>query len=634
MFHHWVRRTPRPAAARRRHWQPRLEQLETRDVPAILVPGDPITPGTPTSFSGVGGTITAGGAINALNAFKAAIGGVNHGATPQPLVGGFRTITWDGVKLDGTDFGGGANTTVINAGKTVVIPTNRFQTNGTLLGDPYAVSGDGFTDVNSHVTGLFPAFSPNNTFAMFNQNTIDQSFVVPSPATSTPVPAATRGFGAIFINVRTPNSSSIEYFHGAQSLGKFFVPTSNTAGDPEFLGVLFSSPIVTNVTLTLGTDNLFSFDGVTTTGTTTDNPPTHNLVVTDDFDYAEPVPLQDLPPVIDGPQGTANSKPILSAVPDTPVTGVVAHFSDNTTPTAPAGQFKAVINWGDGHTTNGVVASDGAGGFSVTGTNTFLSPGVFPLSTTIEDMTDFTTVTVANTACVGTLNQRLVARVYRDVLQRDVDTLGLASASLLFDSGALNAQSLAQLLEQSSEFRVVEAQALYQHFLHRAADAPGLAALTAALAAGTTFEQAGTILAGSTEYFLTRGGNTNTGVVNALFQDILGRAPSGPELTASVNFLTGGGTTAQLAAVFFGSAEYHNRVVDLEFRNVLRRHNTDPTAANFFAAFYTQGTVGGLDPFSRIFATLVGSLEYATDVGNLCILQPPIAVDLLAPNAP
>src|SRR5262249_25128483 len=160
-----------------------------------------------------------------------------NGATASPQNGGFRTITWDGVKLDGTDFNN--NSTVIVPNKTVGIPINRFQNVGVIFEEVYAVSGDGFKSVNPNVNAanpaLFPAFTPNNTFAMFNENTIGMSFVLPSAPTTTPVEAATRGFGAIFLNVRTPNTSSIEYFAGDRSLGKFFVPVGNQ-GEPEFLG--------------------------------------------------------------------------------------------------------------------------------------------------------------------------------------------------------------------------------------------------------------------------------------------------------------------------------------------------------------------------------------------------------------
>ena len=125
-------------------------------------------------------------------------------------------------------------------GKTVGIPLNRFQAQGTFFEEVYAVSNDGFTDVNPNVTGLFPAFSPNNTFAMFNDNSIDQSFVLPSATGTTPALAGTRGFGAIFINNEVVNTSSIEYFHGSESLGKFFVDVG-TKGQPQFLGVLFNN---------------------------------------------------------------------------------------------------------------------------------------------------------------------------------------------------------------------------------------------------------------------------------------------------------------------------------------------------------------------------------------------------------
>src|SRR5689334_8732643 len=88
-----------------------------------LSPGNPVVPGSPTTFSGVGGTNTSGGAFTALSVFEAAIGGAKNTAA-SPQTGGFRTITWDGVTLDGTDFGG--DTVVIVSGKTVGIPVNRF----------------------------------------------------------------------------------------------------------------------------------------------------------------------------------------------------------------------------------------------------------------------------------------------------------------------------------------------------------------------------------------------------------------------------------------------------------------------------------------------------------------------------
>ena len=48
------------------------------------------------------------------------------------------------------------------------------------------MSGDGFAIVNLAAKSLFPAFRPKNTFAMFNDNTIDFSFVAPSATGTAP----------------------------------------------------------------------------------------------------------------------------------------------------------------------------------------------------------------------------------------------------------------------------------------------------------------------------------------------------------------------------------------------------------------------------------------------------------------
>src|SRR5262249_27156733 len=150
-------------------------------------------------------------ATSARNSFTAAIGGANNAGSPSQTTG-FRAINWDAVKLDGTDFNGA--TTVISAGKTVGIAPNRFQARGVLFDEIYAVSGDGFTSVNAAVAGAFPAFSPANVFAPFNDNTLDFGFVLPSDPASTPARGAVRGFGAVFEDVQKPNATSIEYFAG------------------------------------------------------------------------------------------------------------------------------------------------------------------------------------------------------------------------------------------------------------------------------------------------------------------------------------------------------------------------------------------------------------------------------------
>jgi hypothetical protein len=356
---------------------------------APLAPGDPVPvgPGAVTVGGNTGNLTTAAAA---LANFKAAIGGVNNTAA-APQNGGFRTITWDGVKTDGTDAVAGPNSTVPippvggGATKTVGIPLDRFQGSGVFFGAVYAVSSDGFVDVNPSVGApnpvLFPAFSAPNTFAMFNDNGIDFKFVAPSATNTALVSAASRGFGSIFLNVQQPGTT-IQFFHNATLIDTLNVPTGGP-GAAVFAGELFSSPIVTNVLLTLGNGVIFKFDGTTVTSGQP-NSASNNLVVVDDWAFAEPVPITNGFAITSGAAGTNNAAVLVNARQNQPFTGVVATFSD-ADPNGNAKDYTAIINWGDGHLTNGTIAADGKGGFSVTGTNTYVHGGSFPISVDVFD---------------------------------------------------------------------------------------------------------------------------------------------------------------------------------------------------------------------------------------------------------
>lgn len=265
-------------------------------------------------------------------AFRAAVTGA--GAT----VG---TIGWDGVRLDGTDNGG--NTTPIVAGKITGIPVNRFQVRGVIFNEVTAVANDSFLSANAGVADQFPAFSPANTFSAFNSNRIELRFVVPSAPTTTPIAGATRGFGVIFLDVERANTSSIEYFNGSVSLGKFFVP-AGASGQAQFLGVLFGAPVVTRVVITTGTGTLFSFNnGQVTAGAadqTINAGQNTDQVAADDFIIADPVAAT-----------TSIAAAAFSGVGTTDATSALAAFrtsiggADNSTVAGPQASGRREINW-------------------------------------------------------------------------------------------------------------------------------------------------------------------------------------------------------------------------------------------------------------------------------------------------
>jgi hypothetical protein len=239
----------------------------------------------PQIFSGTGAS-----AITAFDTFKTAI------KTATGVDG--NRIGWDGVKLDGTDVN--PNTRVIDSGKTVEIPVDRFKNVGAIFADPYTVSGDGFASVNPGTANQFVAFSPSNVFAMFDpiagqfdDRNIQQSFVL----SGTDTVAGTRGFGAIFVDVEQDGSSSIEYFgkdasNNKVSLGKYYV-TPSANGEAQFLGVLFDSAVVAEIEITVGSKALFSFDGSAIQAFGAENLSQNiDLAVTDDFFFPVPETLQ------------------------------------------------------------------------------------------------------------------------------------------------------------------------------------------------------------------------------------------------------------------------------------------------------------------------------------------------------
>jgi hypothetical protein len=75
---------------------------------------------------------------------------------------------------------------------------------------------------------------------------------------------------------------------------------------------------------------------------------------------------------------------VFTPVAGTAFNGVVATFLDGN-PLAPASNFQATINFGDGHTGAGTVVSLGNGSFQVVGTNTYATVGTYAVSALITD---------------------------------------------------------------------------------------------------------------------------------------------------------------------------------------------------------------------------------------------------------
>lgn len=234
------------------------------------------------------GTNTSGGAVSALNAFEAGIGGANNGAG-GPHASGFRTITWEGVPdafADPNRLPAGYYNANSTRGLVLATPGSAVEVSGS------SAPNLGFGDLNLTYPSDFPAFSPTRVFSPIGSNVTDLTFYVAGTATH----AIVSGFGAIFRNVEVANTSSIEYFdRTGHSLGKFFAPVG-TNSQAEFLGVLFSPETVARVEITSGTTALGP----------NDNPPSTNVVALDDFAYSEPQALPSPTLTVNSPSDGAS----------------------------------------------------------------------------------------------------------------------------------------------------------------------------------------------------------------------------------------------------------------------------------------------------------------------------------------
>ena len=227
----------------------------------------------PITYSASGATATDIQAT--VDAFRTDLGVLNANVAGS-FASGRREINWDGVP---NSFSAPnllpANFFNVNSPRGVVFstPGTGFQvsansTSGTAIQ---------FGNLNASYPGQFATFSPERLFTAIGSNVVDVNFFVPGSTT----PALTRGFGSVFTDVDTANTTSIQYFDALNnSLGTFFVP--NFTGDEtlSFLGVSFDTSAVSRVRIISGNQAL----SASSTG---------DAVAMDDFIYAEPAAVPE-----------------------------------------------------------------------------------------------------------------------------------------------------------------------------------------------------------------------------------------------------------------------------------------------------------------------------------------------------
>jgi Domain of unknown function (DUF4214)/IPT/TIG domain len=207
--------------------------------------------------------------------------------------------------------------------------------------------------------------------------------------------------------------------------------------------------------------------------------------------------------------------------------------------------------------------------------------------------------------CGGDADLSYVQQLYRDLLNRTADPSGLITFVTGLDSRQLTRARVVEDILDSNEYRGDVVQGLYQTYLHRPADQGSLTAFTKLVANGGTDEQVAAALAGSAEFFQDNG-STNTGFLDALYLDALGRTPDAAGLSTWQRALQGGATRAQVAAAILGSTEYLTHRTQGLYQQFLRRP-ADSSGLNAFVSALEEGAHD-----ETVIAGLVESVEYFT----------------------
>lgn len=293
----------------------------------------------------------------------------------------------------------------------------------------------------------------------------------------------------------------------------------------------------------------------------------------------------------------------------TALAGQVATFTEPGSSVG-ADSFTANIDWGDGTSSGGTIAAAGSG-FAVSGSHTYGDEGHYKLSVTVSrDGGKSTTASGQATVLEamladgtdGTANSRWVNEIYGDLLHRPADVDALKYWAGQLDGGEAR-QNVVSSIEASPEYRGDQVQTVFETYLHRAAQTADQTYFSQYLASHSV-EQLSAVIIGSAEYYNNRGGGTNDGFLDALFEDVLHRPIDSSARQFFNGQLASGTTGSQVAAEVFTSDEYVRDLVSSLYLSLLDRP-ADSGGLGYFAGQLEHGASD-----SQVIAIIAASDEY------------------------
>jgi hypothetical protein len=200
-------------------------------------------------------------------------------------------------------------------------------------------------------------------------------------------------------------------------------------------------------------------------------------------------------------------------------------------------------------------------------------------------------------------NANFVESLYWDLLGRAADDAGLQGWLAAMDGGTSRAQ-VAQSVEGSDEYHMAAVTTLYQNLLRRAPDAAGLSGFVSAMHNGLSLDDVAVALMSSAEYYQVRGGGTDAGFVNALYQDALNRGADAGGAAYFGGLLAGGDSRADVVQKVMMSTEAEQVAVNDAYQTFLRR-DADAAGLGSWVAKKQHGLTT-----DQMFVALLSSDEY------------------------
>ena len=290
---------------------------------------------------------TASSIQSTVDAFRAALGEPNN-ADNLSQQSGRREINWD-PDVPGTFPPGQEPDEVFHIRHTTTRPVTPFNLFLNTRGAQFTTPGEGLSQgppasgpqgglaalfQNSTYGLIFSTFSPFRLFTPVGSNITEALFFI--PGTSGVTPATVRGFGAVFTDVDQPDGSGNR---GASTLIKYFgvdnkvlfsssVPASPGNGSLSFFGIVFDDARIKRVQITTGD-----------VAPGPDDDGQNDIVVMDDFIYAEPV----------GSTAVSITREVWTGISGNSVSDIPLGASPDITDTLPS--FEAPTDWADNYGT-------------------------------------------------------------------------------------------------------------------------------------------------------------------------------------------------------------------------------------------------------------------------------------------